>query len=337
MIGITALAAIGLLLLIARFRYTVDALLKIIFFAFVLIGGAYSLVGILNGTLQGDDAGALRLAFLAAMRFLPIAVYRFVIERLMSAYETKAAQVALQGMIAPSTSGPMAVLPAPTAVDTTSEREAPTLLKALGLMIERDAPEALPQQIVNAVASVLKADVTALLVLDDVEYADVIAAYDNIQQKPIAAMALKMNEQPSLQESIANRAQVMLYAERNLNELVDLYTRLDIQKIGPMYFQPLTRDGKVVVALLVGLPYTQRELRPNEVNLLEGMAPIAARLLNISRSAQRARLESDNRAVQAVVEGESIDLPPNAARPEMQARLEFAPAPTNQLSTLAPP
>src|SRR5260370_35985812 len=225
-------------------------------------------------------------------------------------------------------------MPAPTVVDTTSEREAPTLLKALGLMIERDAPEALPQQIVNAVASVLKADVTALLVLDDVEYADVVAAYDNIQQKPIAAMALKMNEQPSLQESIANRAQVMLYAERNLNELVDLYTRLDIQKIGPMYFQPLTRDGKVVGALLVGLPYTQRELRPNEVNLLEGMAPIAARLLNISRSAQRARLESDNRAVQAVVEGESIELPPSAARAEMQASLEVARGQINELSTL---
>src|SRR5260370_10198248 len=103
MIGITALAAIGLLLLIARFRSTVDAPLKIIFFAFVLVGGAYSLVSILNGTLQGDDAGALRLAFLAAMPFLPIAVYRFVIERLMSAYESKAPQAHVQGISGAST------------------------------------------------------------------------------------------------------------------------------------------------------------------------------------------------------------------------------------------
>src|SRR5262249_56889872 len=107
---------------------------------------------------------------------------------------------------------------------------------------------------------------------------------------------------------------------------------LDIQKVGPAYFQPLSREGEIIGVLIVGLPYTQRELRPNEVKLLEGLAPIAARLLAISRAAQRARAESDDRAVQAIVEGGPLEIPTSGARAEMQASLEVA---RNQINELA--
>ncbi len=323
-IGTTILTAGGLLLLVLRFRSTVDAPLKIIFFALVLSGYAYTLYSMGIGTLHGDDAGALRLAFLAAMPFLPIVVYRLVIDRLLARAEIKSAQALQTGQLLGGT-GPS---------DSGMERESMTLLKAMGMMLEHELPEDLPQQIAASAASVLKADVTALLSIDDAEYADVIAAYDNVQQKAIAAMALKMDEQPTLQTAIAEHQQKTLSTNDNLNELVDLYTRLDIQKIGPVYFQPLAREGQTVGVLVVALPYTQRDLRENETHLLEALAPISARLLSISRAAQRAKLESQDRAVQAVVEGAASELPMSSARAEMQASLELARSQINELSSM---
>src|SRR5262249_50626798 len=151
-------------------------------------------------------------------------VYRMVIGRLGAAIEERSAQ-AVQASLA--------VLTPPPDSPVSSDRESVALIKALGLMIAREQPEDLPRQIVMAVTTSLKADLTAMLGLDDVEYADVISAYDHVQQKPIAAMALKMDEQPTLQDAIKTKEQRHLDADKNLNELVDLYTRLDIQKIGP--------------------------------------------------------------------------------------------------------
>ncbi|MCC7448730.1 MAG: hypothetical protein IT324_15030 [Anaerolineae bacterium] len=324
-LGMAALAVIGLLLLLARFRTTMDVPLKFIFFAFVLTGAGYTLISIDNGTLRGDDAGALRLALLAAMPFLPIVIYRMVVGRLVTTIDQKADeahQAAINAMIVP-----------PAAPDLANEREAAVLLKALGLMTEHETPEDIPHQIAVAAATVLKSDVTAVLSLDDAEYADVLAAYDHIQQKAIAAMALKMDEQPTLQDGIAAKEQRTLLTDRNLNELVDLYTRLDVQKIGPAYFQPLVRDSRSMGVLVVALPYTQRDLRDNEKHLLEGLAPIAARLLSISRTAQRAKFEREE--PQAAPEGAPLpEVPMSAARAEMQASLELARTQINELSGL---
>ena len=331
-IATAVLTVFMLLLLLLRFRSTVDAPLKILFFAFVLAGYGYTLFSLYNKTLTGDDVGVLRLALLAAMPFLPIVVYRLVIDRLLAAVEVKSAQVSQVAQAALSTQP----LPAQPGRESPQDREAMQVLRALGTMIERESPEAIPVQIVMAVAAALKADVAALLILDDAEYADVIAAYDNIQQKSIVAMAIKMDEQPTLVNAIVNKKQETLSTDRNLNELVDLYTRLDIQKIGPAYIQPLSREGGSVGALVIALPYTQRLLRINETTLLEALAPIASRLLGISRTAQRALLESEGRAVQAIVEGgtANTDLPPSAARAEMQASLELARSQINELSSL---
>ncbi len=331
MIPLTA-AVLGAALTLLRARQSLDVPLKLIFFGLLIAGFGFTLYSIATGTLKGDDSGANRLAFLAAMPFLPIIVYRLVVERLTLSAQANsvnfanAANLRTRLLTQPTSSGIDAANP-------TAERESVALLKALGLMIEKDVPDDLPQQIVVAVATTMKADVAAMLALDDAEYADVIAAYDNIQQKPIAAMALKLDEQPTLVSALQDRAQRTLQTDRNLNELVDLYTRLDIQRIGPAYFQPLSRDGVVIAALVIALPYTQRELRDNETSLLAAMAPIAARLLGISRAAQRARTESSSRAVQAVVDGAAE--PQNApVRQEMQASLELARQQINELGTM---
>ncbi|HVO41668.1 MAG TPA: ATP-binding protein [Aggregatilineales bacterium] len=326
-VGGTALSAGGLLLLLLRFRVTIDAPLKLVVFALFLVGYAYTAYVLLTTSAVGDDLGAIRLAFFVAIPLFPVVVYRLIVGRFGTILEERTTQARqLLQSVQSAAAAP--------AIDATSERESVTLLKALGLMLQHEDPLDLPRQIAVAVAEVLKADVTALLALDDPEYADVIAAYDNIRQVSIAAMALKLDEQPTLREALAEKAQLRLAGDAHLNEMVDLYTRLDIQKLGTAYFQPLVRDGTAIGVLLVALPYTQRELRSNETQLLEAMAPIASRLLNLSRAAQRAQTGQEQREVEAIVSGGGVQSEPpiSAARAEMQTSLGVARFQINELS-----
>lgn len=321
--GILAVGAI--LLLLVNVRSVEDVPLKVVFFAILAAAYGYSFASA-NGAITANDSGVLRLAFFVAMPLLPVVVYRMVVDRLSAFAQEKAAQATVSTLTNISNN----------LLDTSTERESMTLLKALGMMLERDKPEELPRQIASAVANNLKADVIALLVVDDPEYADVVAAYDSVQQRPIAAMALKLDEQPTLQVAMSTRTQKTLNADSNLNELVDLYTRLDIQKIGPVYIQPLTREGELVGALIVALPYTQRDLRESERRLLESMGPMAARMLAISRSSQRAVIAAQNRPMQELVEGQPApsDVPMSAVRAEMQSNLELARTQINELSAM---
>jgi signal transduction histidine kinase/uncharacterized protein (UPF0335 family) len=328
MLGSAALCALWTLLLLLSFRRVPDAPLKLLFCLVLLAGYGYNAYGILSQQIGGNEVGILRLAFLIAMPLLPVAIYRMVVRRLVQLADERAAQAAVSTLTNISTN----------LLDTTVDRESMTLLKAIGTMIERESPEDLPRQIAIAAASVVKADIAALLVVDDQEYADVLAAFDVVQQRAIAAMALKLDEQPTLQQALSSRLQQCLSADQNLNEMVDLYTRLDIQKIGPVYFQPLTREGDLVGVLVVALPYTQRNLRESERRLLESIAPAAARLLLISREAQRARLEAQRNAAQALLESaDSAEQPLSSTasvRAEMQASLELARNQINELSAL---
>jgi signal transduction histidine kinase/heme/copper-type cytochrome/quinol oxidase subunit 2 len=326
-VGTLILLVVLTVLHVVQFRLVYDAPLKIIFFLLMLFGYGYALMQIVNGTSQGDELGTVKLAFLVGMPLFCVVIYRFVIIRLGMLLQERVQQAADAAQQATMNA---------IVVDSNHERDAVGVLKSLGQMLERDNPEDLPHQIVVSVAASLKADVAAMLILDDAEYADVIAAYDNVQHRPIAAMALKMDEQPTLKEAIDRKAQRVLLTEKNLNELVDLYTRLDIQKVGPAYLQPMVREGQVVGILVIALPYTGRTFRDSETRLLEGIGPIAARLLMISRSAHRARLANEERSVQAIVQGaeEGVpDMPVSAARADMYASLELARQQINDLTS----
>ncbi|HRE48777.1 MAG TPA: ATP-binding protein [Aggregatilineales bacterium] len=315
-----ALAGLFTLAILWRFRKTPDAPLKVLFFAIILAGYLYTLISLSGGVpVSGDDSGAIRLAFLAAMPLLPVAIYRMVVERLTMAIHERAAEATVSTLTTISNN----------LVDTTQERESMTLLRTIGVILEREAPEDLPRQVVIAACSLLKADVCALLVVEERDYADVIAAYDASKNRHIAAMAFKLDEQPTLQTALIERSQRMLTAAISLSEITDVYSRLDIQTMGPVYFQPLTRDGEIIGALLVAMPYTQRDLRQNEKRLLDSLAPIAARMVGISRAARRAVIEA-----RQPPSGESA-LPaeaPSAARLGMQQSLESARAQINALS-----
>jgi signal transduction histidine kinase len=339
--GLLIFGIVGLL--IAYYKNTADIPLKLVFFAVLLIGYSYTAARMSADRLDGHTSGALRLAFLTAMPVLTIIVYRLVIERLTAAIDevSEYAEAVSKPHAAVQAPPPR---PAPMPVPARSmsagggagAAESMALLRAIGMMLDKEDPENIPRQIATAIATVLKADIAVLLSLEDAAWADVLAAYDHIQQRLIPGLALHLEEQPTLVNAVESKSQRLMVMERHLNELIDFYTRLDIKQLGPAYIQPLMRSGVVVGVVMVGLPYTSRELLEPEVSLLEGLAPVAARLLTLSRSALRLRAEAEDRALQTVVLGESPDGLDQRAmiamRQEMQASLELAQEQIGELS-----
>lgn len=322
--------AVGLLL--TRYRQTADIPLKLVYFLVLLAAYTYTAAAISAGALEGDVSGALRLGFLVAMPMLVAIIYRFVVDRLDAAIDEVSAYAEAVSRPQPAVTAPPSTARAArtAALGYTSASESVTLLRALGMMLDRETPEDIPRQIVEAVATVLKADVAVLLAHDDGTWADVISAYNHIQARTISGLALNLEEQSTLVSAVENKNQRPLFPDRNLDELVDLYTRLDINQVGPAYIQPLTRAGEVVGILIAALPYTSRELTDVELNLLEGLGPIAARLLTMSRVALRARFEAADQAIQELITSggtEGIDAESVAsARHTMQTSLEAAQA-----------
>lgn len=315
-----AVSLLGLILTLAYFRLIADAPLKLVFFIVLLLGYVGTLIQIAQGSVIGDYAGLARLAFLAALPLMPAVIYRLVVGHL----HTDAAHAEIQ------VSRPVQPVMPPLEMPTVSpiERESVQLLKALGLILENASPADIPQQVVAAALEILKADVGVLLRLQDANYADVFYAYDNVMKRPITAMALNLNDQPTLVNAVERRTQRPLFLDRNIEELQDLYTRLDIGQTGPAYFQPLTRDNEMIGVLMVGLPYSGRELSDAERERLKGIGIIASGLLTLSFEANEARLKAEERAIEAMIQGVPLDQMPEesviAARQEMQASLELA-------------
>ncbi|MBI5957189.1 MAG: hypothetical protein HY866_00540 [Chloroflexi bacterium] len=328
-------------LLLSRYKDTADIPLKMIFFAVLLLGYSYTSAKISSDTLDGDTSGALRLAFLTAMPTLAIIVYRLVIDRLNAAIDevseyaeaVSRPQAAVKSAAEPFAAAlPPAPPPQPyvsrSSAGHSSTSESMSLLKAIGMMLEKEEPDQIPRQVAIAIATVLRADLAVVVSPDESGWADVLAAYDHIQQRLIPGLALNLSEQPSLRQALETKSSKRLQVGANLDELIDLYARLDINQVGPAHLQPLTRSGQMVGMVIVGLPYTNRSLSDSEITLLEGLAPVAARLITVSRAAQRLRSDVEAQVIQAVVQSPAPEATDQqsmqAIRQEMQASLALA-------------
>lgn len=336
-IGPGLLAVVALFLLLTRYRDTADIPLKSLFFAILITGYAVTAGQMMVDSLDDHASGALRLAFLTAMPIVAILIYRLVLERLTTAIDEVAEYA--DAVSRPQTPVRMPDAPVrPVSPDFIPTSESMSLLKAIGMMLEKEDPDVIPRQIVGAVADAMKADIVALISHEDQTWADIVAAYDQIQKRQIPGLALNLEEQPTLVNAIERRAQRTLSPSHNTDELIDLYTRLDVSQLGPAYVQPLSRSGEVVGVLIVAMPYTGRELVGRETSLLEGLGPIAARLLVLSRAAQRSRFDAEGLAIQAIVEGtaEETEEPqsPEEAREQMQTNLDLAQQQIAELSRM---
>ena len=324
----TLLAVAGIVLMVMYFRVVADAPLKLVFFAVLLVGYGGTLLQIAQGNIIGDSSGVSRLAFLAALPIVPAVIYRMVVNHLTLE------RISASQPIIPRTGDDFTPTSMPTmptqqvSIMSPLERESAQLLRALGLILEQPSPAQIPQHVVLTALEILKADVGMLLTLHDANYADIVYAYDAIKQRPISAMSLNLDDQPTLVNAIERRAQRPLFPDRNAEELQDLFTRLDVGQTGPAYFQPLTKDDDLVAVLVVTLPYSGRELTGPECERLKGIALISGGLLALSFEANEAQRKAEERAIEAMIQGIGLDEVADddviAARQEMQASLEAA-------------
>jgi signal transduction histidine kinase len=306
----TVLSLLGILLTLAYFRLVVDAPLKLLYFAVLLVGFGYTLLEMVNGTLTGDYAGPARIAYLAALPIFPAVVYRLVIGR----FEGEAANTAASAPV-PAPPGPISS-PIPV---VTRERESVQLMRALGVMLDSATPANIPEQIIRAAIQELQVDIGALLVLQDANYASITAGLDRVMNRSISGLTVRLENQPTLVNAIERKTQRPLFPDRNADELRDLYTRFDIERIGPVYLQPLTKDRALVGVLVVGLPYAGRELEDSALELLKGIGIIAANLLVLGRPSEPESSPSVSTA-SASVEDPAFA----AAWTELQSSLEAA-------------
>lgn len=329
-------SVLGIICMIAYFRYVADAPLKLLFFVILTLGYGATLIQISQYGLIGNEAGLARLGMIAAFPLLPIIVYRMVINRLQielgfQTQELPIPTAEFNGIPFSSDSTPIPsggiLPPAPAGPSLTPvQRDNVQLLKTLGLILEDATPGSIPQRVVTAGLEVLKAEIGALLTLQDANYADVSAAFDKSANQSISGMALNLDNQPTLVNAIERRLQRPIYPDRNVEELRDLYNRLDIDRVGPTYFQPLLSGKDLVAVLMIGMPYSGRELEETERELLKGIGIISGNLLALSYAARDSRLKAEERAIQALVQGVPIDDLSDtsmlAARQEMQASLQ---------------
>ncbi|MEP7290887.1 MAG: ATP-binding protein [Chloroflexota bacterium] len=290
------LTVLGALLTLLYFRHVTDAPLKLVYFAVLLIGYAGTLAQIAQGTIIGDYAGAIRLTFLASVLILTTLIYRMVVNTL----QAEAAAPAIEAPPVPQPDSAPVVAPAPA-----PERESAQLMKALGMILENATLDTLPEQIVRATVNALKTDIGALLTVQAASYADIQWGIDKVMDRSITSLSLNLDEQPTLVNAIERRQQRPLYVDRNGEELHDLYARIDIEPIGPTYFQPLVTENELLAVLVVGMPYSGRELTNGEQELLRGIGIISTRLLALSRAARTERPE--DLVIEALRQGSMSD------------------------------
>lgn len=318
-----ALSVAGIVMIAADLRSVVDAPLKIV--ALGVIAAAEGLA-LLGAGPFGDASGMVRIAFTAFLIVSLGVVYRMALRQLSNHRAAGAA---------PQPAAHMAGPEAPELSGRASEREQAQLMRALGMMLENATPTLIPQRIATAAASSLRTDVVLLLDIHDTQYADISTGQDRVMNREITGISVNLNDQPTLANAVERRALRSLLPYRSEDELKDLYSRLDIEPIGPTYFQPLVSQGTLYGVLVTGNPYSGRELDESEQELLKGIGIIGANLMALSLAARDARMEGEGRIIGAMVLG----VPSTGAQEEglkvwndMRADLEAAHGQIAQLS-----
>ncbi|MBE0704288.1 MAG: hypothetical protein IH582_14155, partial [Afipia sp.] len=336
-------SVVGAALTLIYIRRVLDAPLKIIFFALIAFGAVATLSQAANGTLTGDYSGWMRLTFLGALLIVPAILYRMIVLRLEQSVLDRVQEDASKPFISVQPAAAHGDMPMPLdqslalpSLGSISERDSAPLMKALGLMLEESDPDGFPERVVKAAVNTLKADIGALLKVQDANFADVIFSYNKLLAGPTATFAISLASQPTLVNTIERQMLRPLLPDRNEDELSDLYTRFDIEQRGPVYFQPLMRQNVVLAVLMVGMPYSGRELSGSEQEVLKGIGILGANMLAVTDAARDARVRAEGRIVQAMVRNvppdEISDEEVSAAWEEMQRQLEGAREQIVQLS-----
>ncbi|MBN1287762.1 MAG: hypothetical protein JXB47_20345 [Anaerolineae bacterium] len=275
------LCALGALSALLSYRSARDVPLKLVYFGLVAAGYGVALAQLAAGRLPGDDAGAVRWGMLAAGPVFTAIVYRHVVRKLAARPRRIDEPFRPEKPV-------VAVKPH----DATRPVEVPpfegfviaNIIQSVEAMLGEGDPQHIPEQVAKTVAATLQADVVAVMAVD-AQWADVLAAYDHVHRKPIMGLAINLNEQPVLAQAIDERRQSALLPEVHPNEIIDLYSRLDMDVSGPVYFQPVVENDAartVKTVLAAAMPYTGRKLDENALLVLKELAPLVAGVMTMA-------------------------------------------------------
>ncbi|MBL8131956.1 MAG: hypothetical protein JNL42_08865 [Anaerolineae bacterium] len=291
------LAIAGALLMLVYFPLILDVPLKVVYFLLLLPGFVGTLIQMAQGNIIGDYAGLIRLAAIASAAIFPVVIYRHVV---ISLERTTADKT--QGETGPSSPQPTLPTALPAAPN---DRESAQLMRALGLMLENATPTDIPERIVSSTLTILKADIAIMFSVSSASHADAVIGRDRVMERIITGVTVNLDDQPTLVNAIERRQQRPLFPDRNVDELRDLYERFDIDSLGPTYFQPLVNQNELAAVLVLGMPYSRRELSDSERELLKGIAIISAKLLALSRAG--ATFVRVGAVTEQAIDGEQAD------------------------------
>ncbi len=286
---------VGLLWMLTRIRYVYDGVLKA---TMLIIIGASAVYHLIDPN-YGDVAAALRLGQIVAMPMLAAVAYRHVVEQLLHWDEFIPTSIQPQANVATSPSVRVPTMESkvpqeipPGVYDETIKSLTPIpeadedqqlspeplvteVVESIGLMIGTLSAADIVRQAPRAVATALHADVAMLAVVNDsMEQAAIVGVYDNISQSFLDESIIDLSEHPTITSALGRLKQMKLTTSRNAQELQDIYDRVGITHIGPAYIEPLTQDDQRIGVLIVGLPYSGRQLSEGERNLLDRLASL---------------------------------------------------------------
>lgn len=300
------LAIMGLIWMLARVKYAYDPFLKGIML--IILGGAAGIH--LVQPVLGDVAAAMRIGQVMVMPMLAAVAYRHVVEQLLhwdefepSRPSERMLDVAVAPLPVPAEPSQLPPMPSPSptppppssqeetrrAIEPPPEKRKasgqPALLdvvEAMGGLLSTLEPAEVAREASRAVATALRADICVLAVVDEVsQQAGIVGGYDNIAQSYLPQTVLDLADHPTIVNALGRLRQMRLTTQRNSRELRDLYRKLLISHIGPAYLQPLVRQEERIGVLIVGSPYSERQLSNDERNLFDRLAPlVTASLLN---------------------------------------------------------
>lgn len=301
------LAITGLIWMLTRVRYVYDPFLKS--FILIILGGAAAVH--LARPVLGDVAAAVRVGQTIAVPMLASVAYRHVVEKLLHwdqfVPSQPASAVAAEKVEEASPAIAPPLVPPPGTLDATRRVEpivakSPTpsqlalldVVEALGGLVSTLDQEQIIKESSRVAATVLRADICVLAVIDEEEQqAGILGGYDNIAQNYLPQAVLDLGMHPSIVNALGRLRQMRLTTQRNLRELRDLYSKLGITHQGPAYLQPLVEKQDRIGVLIVGSPYSERQLSNEERNLLDRLGPLVTSALLNSEIHQKSLEENE--------------------------------------------
>jgi signal transduction histidine kinase len=284
-----------------------------VFIAFAILAAGHALE-LTASAPAGDVAGWVRLAQLAAYPLLAATVYREYVEARHEA----------------------APRPAPAARAVAGVPEPWAVVDAIRQIGAAADPQLAYQRACSAIATQLRADVTAIGLPGPTGNQVELVAIHHPGAAPAPGAVFTLDEQPAVKRAIDRRRAVSIGPDDSASEVSGLFGLMGSFVPGPLLIQPLATDQSVLGVLLIGNPGSGRPLSAIEAQQARTFADLLGSVLATQRQVDALRqqaTELSNTVRQQTVELDAQRAASDGATQPLQAdvaRLKAALAETEQ-------